>query len=343
MKYFTLLITLLLSNVIFATALNQVRYEIDTIPPPVSPSLIMGEDSLCVGETAVYTADIPVGCNANWYINNELQTSNTGILEVVWNENGSFLINLDFECNTITTPVDSLEITIADVPNMPMPIVGDTEVCSPKTILYSTEVGDNELCQWIVDGVIQVSDTNFMSYYWTELGMHIIEVRAINYCGIGDVQFLDVDVVDLPIVNLGNDTTIFQGQTIILNAGNQGSSYLWSTGEITQSIIVSQSGNYEVIVSNACGDVFDDINVDVVVDINEQIKSPKIVVVIAGDNISVNIANAKIEKVQIWDMAGRLIINSSNNRLHHLPQKGIFYINAIADDGEIYSCKVLKK
>ena len=57
-------------------------------------------------------------------------------------------------------------------------------------------------------------------------------------------------------VNLGNDTTILAGDSITLDAGNPGSSYLWSTGETTQTIKADSSGtgygsrNYSVKVNN---------------------------------------------------------------------------------------------
>jgi N-acetylneuraminic acid mutarotase/PKD repeat protein len=53
-----------------------------------------------------------------------------------------------------------------------------------------------------------------------------------------------------PQVSLGNDTTICSGSYKELNAGNFGSSYLWSTGDTSQSIAVTQSGTYWVHVTN---------------------------------------------------------------------------------------------
>jgi len=342
MKYLIFLITVFLSKIIIASTVYDIRFETDTIPPPVSPNLIFGEDTICIGETTIYTTDIPVGCNANWYINNELQTSTTGILEVVWSESGSFLINLDFECNANITQADSLLITVTDVPNTPMPIVGDTEICSPSTAIYTTQVAEGELCEWVVDGVTQASETNTMEYYWDELGLHNIEVRAINNCGISDSEYLDVEAIGLPVVDLGNDTTIIQGQILILDAGNPGSTYLWSTDETTQQISVTQSGEYYVDVTNECGSTSDTILVDVAVGVDELSKSNGITVSISGHNISIKIQDALIDKVQIWDMTGRLILNSSNKRQYHLPEKGIFYITAVADNGNVYSCKILK-
>lgn len=50
-------------------------------------------------------------------------------------------------------------------------------------------------------------------------------------------------------VNLGNDTIIDEGTSIILDAGNPGAVYLWSTGESTQSINVDTTGEYSVTVT----------------------------------------------------------------------------------------------
>lgn len=50
------------------------------------------------------------------------------------------------------------------------------------------------------------------------------------------------------------DTVMCIGDTIFLNAGYiQGATYLWSTGDTTQILMVTEEGNYSVIVENACG------------------------------------------------------------------------------------------
>jgi len=49
-------------------------------------------------------------------------------------------------------------------------------------------------------------------------------------------------------VNLGNDTLIADNLTLMLNAGNFGEAYLWSTGDTNSSINVSQEGVYWVKV-----------------------------------------------------------------------------------------------
>ncbi len=57
-----------------------------------------------------------------------------------------------------------------------------------------------------------------------------------------------------PLVNLGADTTICPGTTITLDAGNPGSTYTWSnSNQFTQTIEVSQAGNYVVYLTNPSG------------------------------------------------------------------------------------------
>ncbi len=82
-------------------------------------------------------------------------------------------------------------------------------------------------------------------------------------CGknIQTVEILNTN----PIVTLGSDTTICQGETLVLDAGNPGSTYTWSnTSEVTQSIEVQNEGAYVayVVAANGCIGI-GTINVDV--------------------------------------------------------------------------------
>ncbi|TSJ45588.1 T9SS type A sorting domain-containing protein [Fluviicola chungangensis] len=75
-----------------------------------------------------------------------------------------------------------------------------------------------------------------------------------------------VEIVNTnPLVLLGNDTTICEGESLTLDAGNAGATYVWSNSQITtQTRIVTQPGPYVVNVTapNGCVGV-GSINVDV--------------------------------------------------------------------------------
>ncbi|MFH2144386.1 MAG: T9SS type A sorting domain-containing protein, partial [Bacteroidota bacterium] len=78
--------------------------------------------------------------------------------------------------------------------------------------------------------------------------------RNIFTPDIGADEFSTVLTINWP-----TDTTICG--TGVLNAGNPGSTYLWSTGASTQTIVVSSVGNYSVTITNACGSINDNVNV----------------------------------------------------------------------------------
>src|SRR5690606_3945438 len=56
-----------------------------------------------------------------------------------------------------------------------------------------------------------------------------------------------------PEVDLGQDTSVCAGSEVTLHAGTDGINYFWNTGDIDSVITVSDSGVYNVIVTNAEG------------------------------------------------------------------------------------------
>ncbi len=55
-----------------------------------------------------------------------------------------------------------------------------------------------------------------------------------------------------PVVDLGNDTVVMS-QVFMLDADSGFSSYQWSTGDTTQTIVVTVDGMYSVVVTSAAG------------------------------------------------------------------------------------------
>jgi Secretion system C-terminal sorting domain len=93
-------------------------------------------------------------------------------------------------------------------------------------------------------------------------GTYSVVVTNANGCTGSDV--IQVTMNSAFVVSLGPDV-IQCGGTLILNAGNPGSTYLWSNASTTQSITVSSSGTYSVVVTNTNGCIGSDV---VIVTIN---------------------------------------------------------------------------
>ncbi|MBC9915503.1 gliding motility-associated C-terminal domain-containing protein, partial [Chitinophaga varians] len=67
-----------------------------------------------------------------------------------------------------------------------------------------------------------------------------------------DTMTYQLNYIQKPVVNLGKDTTICGGNSLVLDAGASNFAYTikWSTGESTQRIKITQAGTYWVSVSN---------------------------------------------------------------------------------------------
>jgi gliding motility-associated-like protein len=77
-------------------------------------------------------------------------------------------------------------------------------------------------------------------------------VTGTNTNGCSATNFVTVDINPVPVVSLSN-VFICPGVNAVLNAGNAGSQYQWSTGQSSQSITVSTAGVYSVTVTNSFG------------------------------------------------------------------------------------------
>ncbi|MBP6334362.1 MAG: T9SS type A sorting domain-containing protein [Bacteroidia bacterium] len=77
-------------------------------------------------------------------------------------------------------------------------------------------------------------------------------VASHNVCSSDRIAVV-ATVLPIPSVNLGNDTAVAAGNSVVFNAGAGFSSYLWSSGATTQSVTASVTDCYFVTVSNAFG------------------------------------------------------------------------------------------
>lgn len=80
-------------------------------------------------------------------------------------------------------------------------------------------------------------------------GTHTVTVTNAQGCEASTT--FNVTLHALPVVNLGPNLNLCGVNSQVLNAGNGGSSFLWSNGSTSQQITVTSSGNYSVTVTNA--------------------------------------------------------------------------------------------
>ena len=84
-------------------------------------------------------------------------------------------------------------------------------------------------------------------------GIYFVTIVDENNCEI--TEQVEVESLSPPLIDLGPDLSINAGGNVILTPNVTGNflTYLWSTGETTDSIIVDMAGTYTVTVTNSDG------------------------------------------------------------------------------------------
>lgn len=118
----------------------------------------------------------------------------------------------------------------------------DTSSCNPlKLDIGIDEIyGANYL--WNTGSTDNRITTSGFADYWLELEQ--------NGCKIRDT--ISVIPRPKPVVYLGPDTSVCRNKPVVLTTGNQTfDTYLWSTGETSPSILVTQIGTYHIAVTQS--------------------------------------------------------------------------------------------
>lgn len=118
-----------------------------------------------------------------------------------------------------------------------------------------------------------------------------------------------------PVVELGNDTTICEGSSILLDAGNVGGVYLWSNSQsTTQTITASEAGNYVVNVIDTVGcQAIGTINVDVL----DVPSASGIFVQGSFPTLYFSVLNAENTATYSWDFGDGTTLNNAPSSVSH--------------------------
>ena len=203
---------------------NQV--EVIVYPSPMVT--ITGDTNFCEGESTILTASQAVSYLwSTGEITQSIEVSLAGIYSV--------------EVTDINGCTGSNQVEVIVYPSPMVTITGDTDFCEGESTILTASQAVSYL--WSTGEITQSIEVS-------QAGIYSVEVTDINGC-IGSNQ-VEVIVYPSPLVSITGDNDFCQGESTILTA-SQAVSYLWSTGEITQSINVSLAGIYSVEVTDING------------------------------------------------------------------------------------------
>ena len=136
------------------------------------------------------------------------------------------------------------QIVITEYPLLTVDIGPDTSICTDGDILLNAGFGYTSYL-WSTGDTTEKITVDTSGIYW-------VVVSDTNGCTATDS--VEIDFFADPIVDLGPDTTICQGDTILLDAGGPYDTYAWSIGgtDSTRAVTLPDTISVLVIDSNGC-------------------------------------------------------------------------------------------
>jgi gliding motility-associated-like protein len=224
----------------------------------------LGNDTtLCEGENLLLNV---TSLNANYLWQNNSTDSTFNVSQY-----GLYYVNVTNICGTF---VDSTNVNI-DTLNASLG--NDTSLCLSESLLLNL-ANQNAIYNWqngSIDSTLLVVQAGT---YWSEV--------TRGNCFKNDT--INVIYDSIPSINLGNDTTLCEGENLLLNATSLNASYLWQDNSTYSTFNVNQSGLYYVNVTNICGTSVDSINV-IIDTLNVSLGNDTSLCL--GDSLLLNVAN----------------------------------------------------
>ncbi|HBF88340.1 MAG TPA: hypothetical protein DDX39_06820 [Bacteroidales bacterium] len=195
------------------------------------------------GTTTLFGYDIDDACDGNiiplsassadtylWSTGETTQTINV-------TTSGTYTVST--QSSTSCDGAGTYHITFIDLPIVELG--NDTAKCTGESIVLETVNNSDYEYEWSNGGTTYSTTV-------TAGGSYNVTVTN-NGCTI--IDNIEVTFYALPEPLFGPVEIILEDQTLTLDAGNPGGTYIWSTTETTQSIEVTEAGNYAVTITDA--------------------------------------------------------------------------------------------
>ncbi|MEN8203729.1 MAG: gliding motility-associated C-terminal domain-containing protein, partial [Bacteroidota bacterium] len=216
----------------------------DVIVVTADPIEITGPSPVCTQTQETYTVTNPGSHTFLWTVTNGTisGSATNSSVTVFWTGAEQGILNVTLTSGSGCTNTGSLEVEIYPIPPI---ILGDDDYVCDGSVFEIEPEGDYISYLWH-------NGSTDPSYATDAEGWINIVVIDEYGCAHSDSMYLTVR--DLPEVDLGNDTALCGEHSLILDAGFDGASYSWSTGDIGQYLTVYQGEQeYWVEVEDAYG------------------------------------------------------------------------------------------
>lgn len=231
-----------------------------TINPLPRPN-ITGDLTACQNTIHAYSTPGLPGSTYSWTVGggNIIRSGQgTPNITVEWTLPGTYTLTVS-ETNTYgCVAMDQISVTVNELPDVTITASGPTTFCQGGDVTLTAPIGFASYV-WSTGETARSIVVRTTGQYW---------VKVTNEFGCSnnsDTITINVFPSTLPIITVSGPTTFCEGGSVVLTAPSGFSNYLWSTGETSQSITVTQSGTYTVTIADNNGCTGTSTEVDVVV------------------------------------------------------------------------------
>jgi gliding motility-associated-like protein len=142
-------------------------------------------------------------------------------------------------------------------------VTGPASVCQLSGT-YTYRAGRNRFCaqpvEWQVEGPLQVMarTDSTLTVRFSGFGHYKIAAQLLYTCSPKRDSLVVQVVSKTPPLELGLDTSLCAGNTLLLRAGSRFLAYQWQDGSTDSLFTVSAPGVYRVQVTDSCGNTLND-------------------------------------------------------------------------------------
>ena len=242
-----------------------------------------------------------------------------GVVQYIWTSKGKIISTID----TVNVLADS-NYTVALFLKDSIGCILRDSIDLPVYKRPEISLSGNDFCPEKNETII-ASSTKFRPEWmhaWSKNGIPLpTETTSnliVNDAGIYDYMYgtnnckstknITLSFLPRPIFNLGNDTVLCKGTTLLLSTtSNSDYSYLWNTGSLSNQVIVNNEGKYSLTVTNTkvnCSQT-DSIYVKFHELIGDPLKQPDSLC--EGNNVSLKATHLTGVIQYIWTSKGKNI------------------------------------
>lgn len=210
-----------------------------------NPVVDLGMDLVaCVGGNVNLNAGVN-GTSYVWTRDNLPLAENNSVISVT--TSGIYAVTVTNNFNCQATDI----VTVTFTPGPSITLSDDVTICEGETFTINA-VTDATDIRWTRNGNIIPGETSKTLVVDMPGSYTIFVTGGPSNCTVSDEVIVTVNPI--PFVSIGENRTICEGESLTLDAGNPGDSYVWTLNNNlignTKTIIANMNGTYRVVVTN---------------------------------------------------------------------------------------------